>query len=110
MDEFSLTTTTPAGKPVTREVAVSGTMTIHHAAEIKEALLAAFAEADDVRMELTQVTEIDLVGLQLLHSAHQTSVIMGKRFASSGSCGKAVTAAMERAGFSALPAALGIVG
>jgi anti-anti-sigma regulatory factor len=86
MTDFSVTTTTPREAPTVREIGFCGAMTILHAGEIRTAMLEALAEADEVRLEMAQVKEIDLMGLQLLCSAHRTSVSLNKRFILGGCC------------------------
>jgi len=80
MPNFSLKTITTKESPGIREIAISGAMTIHHADEIRTTMLVTLNEAEEVRMLMAQVTEIDLVGLQLLCAAHKTSIAMNKRF------------------------------
>jgi anti-anti-sigma regulatory factor len=99
MTDFSLTTTTPKEAATVREIGISGAMTIHHAGEIRTALLEALDEADEVRMEMARVTEIDLVGLQLLCSAHQSSVAINKRFSLGGCCDIYVKEIIDGSGF-----------
>ncbi len=47
-------------------IAVSGEMTIYSAAELKNRLLAAVAECRAVECDLTEVTDFDSAGVQLL--------------------------------------------
>jgi len=98
MTDFSMTTTTPREAPTVREIVICGAMTIHRAGEIKAAMLEALSEANELRMDMTQVQEIDLVGLQLLCSAHQTSVTMHKRFRLGGDCQTSVLESIQGAG------------
>lgn len=99
MTEFSMTTTTPQEAPMVREIGISGAMTIHHAGEIRTALLDALGTADEIRMEIKQVREIDLTGLQLVCSAHQTSVFMKKQFKIGSGCADSVTSTIKASGF-----------
>lgn len=99
MAEFSMTTITPKEAPMIREIGIRGAMTIHHADEIRSALVEALGTAEEIRMEMTQVQEIDLTGLQLLCSAHQTSVLMHKRFMLCGDCAAPVKEAIYDSGF-----------
>jgi anti-anti-sigma factor len=80
MTGFSMTISTSQEAPTVREITMFGAMTIHHAAEIRTAMLDAFSEADEVRMGMSQVNEIDVVGLQLLCSAHRNSIAVNKLF------------------------------
>jgi len=99
MTDFSMTTATPEEAPTVREICISGAMTIHHAEELRSALLEALGEADEVRMDMKRVEEIDLVGLQLLCSAHQTSIAMNKRFSLGEGCAAAVGETIQNSGF-----------
>lgn len=45
---------------------IDGEMTIYFAAQIKESLLAAMADCNEIEMNLAHVSEIDSSGLQLL--------------------------------------------
>lgn len=99
MSDFSMTTTTPQDAPKARVIGLCGAMTIHHAGEIWTAIKEALAEADEVRMAMAQVKEIDLVGLQLLCSAHRSSVAGNRHFRLVGSCAASVKATIQNAGF-----------
>ncbi|MDA8414044.1 MAG: STAS domain-containing protein [Desulfobacteraceae bacterium] len=99
MSDFSVTTSTPKETPSVKEIGISGPMTIQHAGEIRTVLLEALTEAEEVRMEMAQVTEIDVVGLQLLCSAHRTSAGLNKRFTLGGCNETSVTEAMRMSGF-----------
>ena len=65
-------------------VAVSGPMTIDKIDEIKRDLLEAFQLGKDVELSLAGVTDVDLSGLQLLCSAHRTSLVRGVAFSVTG--------------------------
>jgi hypothetical protein len=80
MTDFSMTTTTPEEAPTVREIAICGGMTIHHACEIRTAILDTLAETDEVWLDLKKLTEIDLVGLQLICSSHRTTMTDRKLF------------------------------
>lgn len=53
----------PAG---TASFAIEGELTIFRAEELKRAILAMFEQPGAVEIDLSQVTEIDLAGVQLL--------------------------------------------
>ncbi|WP_236026044.1 STAS domain-containing protein [Geomonas azotofigens] len=57
---------------------VSGGVTICEASDFREALLAALEAAPEVRVDVSGLTGMDLTGLQLLCSAHQSAVRRGK--------------------------------
>jgi len=62
------------------ELKVSGSVTIAQAAQFKEALLEAFQGADELLVDLSGATGVDLTALQLLCAAHQSCEQAGKRF------------------------------
>ncbi len=62
-------------------IEVSGSMTVQCAAEIRDALIEAFDTGARVVCDLGGVEEIDTAGLQLLCSAHLTSLANSKSFA-----------------------------
>ena len=66
--------------PTVRRLAMAQDMTIYHALEQKLLLLEALAEGQTLELDLSQVTEMDTAGLQLL--------LLAKREA--GKAGKAV--------------------
>lgn len=69
----------------TREVLrIAGPVTVQRAAELKAALVGALAKADQVAIDLSRVTEVDLCGLQLLCSAQRTASQSRKRLAFAG--------------------------
>jgi anti-anti-sigma factor len=57
---------------------IEGELTIYRALELKGALLAAVAQHDAVKVDLSQVTEIDTAGVQLLLLAKRTARLAGK--------------------------------
>lgn len=67
-----------SSQPIT--VRISGEMTVTYAAEIRECLIAAFNGGESVVVDLTDVSEIDVSGLQLLCSAHRSSLSMQKKY------------------------------
>ncbi|QXE91518.1 STAS domain-containing protein [Geomonas subterranea] len=76
MDEVKLERMTdPQGTEILK---VSGGVGICEAGEFREALLLALEAAPEVRVDVTGLTGIDLTGLQLLCSAHQSAVRRGK--------------------------------
>jgi len=58
---------------------VAGSLTIEHAADLRESLMDAFAKGNLVTVDLSQVDAIDLSGLQLMCAAHRTSLGLDKR-------------------------------
>ncbi len=58
-------------------VVLSGEVSITGAAAIREKLLAALGRAADIEVDLSQVTEIDSAGVQLMIAAAREAVIHG---------------------------------
>jgi len=57
-----------------RVLVISGSLTIEHASEFREALIKSLEKASHVMLNMDGVTETDLSCLQLLCSAHRTFV------------------------------------
>ncbi|MEW6520260.1 MAG: STAS domain-containing protein [Thermodesulfobacteriota bacterium] len=99
MEEFAVHQHIPADQPGTRVLAITGSMTIHHGAEIKAALLEAMASADTLQLDLAEVTAIDLIGLQFICSVHRSALAGSKHFSVVKSANPVVAAAAHEAGF-----------
>lgn len=56
-----------------------GDMTIGHVAEIKERLVEAFANAEQVVVDVSAATAVDVAGVQLLCACHRFSCQHGKK-------------------------------
>lgn len=65
-------------------LAVEGEMTIYRAAELKPALLDAVRTLDAPALDLTEVTEFDSAGVQLLLVARREAARLGKRLVLQG--------------------------
>ncbi len=81
-------------------LAVSGEMTIYHAAELKAPLLAAFDGGGDTVLELSRVGEADSAGLQLLLLMRAEAARRGRRLLLAG-VSPAVQEILATAGMSA---------
>jgi anti-anti-sigma factor len=57
-----------------RVLVISGSLTIEHASEFREALIKSLEKASHVMLNMDGVTETDLSCIQLLCSAHRTFV------------------------------------
>jgi ABC-type transporter Mla MlaB component len=79
---------------------VSGDISLQDVAESKTALVAALKTADKVVLETQDISSIDFAGLQLICSAHRTSMRLGKSIAFSAGLPALLTDAAERIGFS----------
>lgn len=65
-------------KQQSSRIAISGELTIYTALELKEKLLAGLAEAEELELDLSEVSEIDAAGLQLLVMIKQEAAVLGK--------------------------------
>ncbi len=61
-------------------IRVSGEMTIYNARELKKGLAEHLFSAKDLVMDLTEVSEMDTAGLQLVVLARKESTSSGRRF------------------------------
>jgi anti-sigma B factor antagonist len=66
-------------KHATAHFALEGEMTIYRAAELKEILLPHIDHASVIEIDLSQVSEIDSAGLQLLIAAKLEAMIRDKQ-------------------------------
>lgn len=99
MTDFSITASTPEDAPTVRAIGICGGLTIHHADEIRIAMMEALSEAAEVRLDLEKVTEIDLVGLQLICSAHRSAITERKHFTVTKGDAAVVSGAADAGGF-----------
>ncbi len=66
------------------QFAIAGEMTIFRAAELKAAMLAEIAQAQEIEIDLSRVTEIDSAGVQLMVAAKLEAILRGKELRFSG--------------------------
>lgn len=62
----------------------AGEMTIYHAAELKPVLVDALGQSDEIELDLSEVTELDTSGVQLLMLAKREALAAGKGLTLSG--------------------------
>lgn len=70
-----------AATTVCSPLVLTGALTIYRAAEIKAQLLTALAREGALQLELGEVEEMDLAGVQLLVLAEREALASGKDFA-----------------------------
>jgi len=73
-------------------------LTVQRILEVKQALAQALSAGTTVTLDLKQVTEVDLTGLQLLCSAHRWAADRGRELAIADP-GPALYGAARRSGF-----------
>lgn len=99
MDELTIESWQDPVAPGTLGMKLTGSVTIAQAAGLKDELVAALAKGCDLRLDVSQVSEIDLTGLQLLEATHRTSVLAGKLFCLEIGGNRAYLDTVEAAGF-----------
>jgi anti-anti-sigma regulatory factor len=80
-------------------LALKGALTIEYATELKSVLLEAIYMKDHLVLSLEEVTEVDLSGLQILCSAHRTSLEQHKQLTLQGARPGSFQQAVKDAGF-----------
>lgn len=99
MAALEVSTTTSEVEPSAVVVSISGSMTVHHAGELKTALLSVLSSDEQICLDLQNVTEVDLTGLQLICATHRSSVQLNKRFCVNSGDNDIVKTASIEAGF-----------
>jgi len=66
------------------KLSLSGEMSIYSAAELKPRLLAYLQDSQSVSFDLTEVSEMDTAGIQLLWLCHKEATEAGKSLAIAG--------------------------
>ena len=61
-----------------QRISLTGEFSIFTAAAIRERILAGFGNADEIEVDLAQVTEIDSAGVQLMVAAKQEAALQHK--------------------------------
>lgn len=81
-------------------LSVVGDMTINQVAGIKERLVKAFNDAEQVMVDLSATTSIDVAGVQLLCACHRFSCQYGKKMRLDLGDNDIVSAFLDEVGFS----------
>jgi anti-anti-sigma regulatory factor len=82
-----------------KTLVLDGECTLDRAVELKSAMLEALGDGGHLALDLEQVTAVDLSFLQILCSAHQTTLNCGQRFILCPRPSTAFIEAAEGAGF-----------
>lgn len=80
-------------------IVINGGLTIEYAAELKKALQQSLKDGESVALDLSNVTEMDLSGLQILCSAHKTSVNLKKTVGLTNETTEVFREAVRRSGY-----------
>ncbi|MEO5339160.1 MAG: STAS domain-containing protein [Magnetococcus sp. MYC-9] len=78
---------------------LSGSLTIQQAMPLKELLLRAVGEVNQLTINMEQVERLDLTALQLLCAAHRDLLKSGKQCVRQGTLPDALQRAVREAGF-----------
>jgi anti-anti-sigma regulatory factor len=79
---------------------IKGELTIAGVTELREAILQGFDEANQLEIDCEEVSEMDFFALQMICSAHRTSVLRKKLLTWSGDKSARVVEVIKKAGFS----------
>jgi len=71
-------------KQQTQRIVITGELTIYTALELKDTLLAVLLTTNNLEIDLSEVSEIDAAGLQLLVMIKQHTALLGKVLRFSG--------------------------
>jgi anti-anti-sigma regulatory factor len=83
-------------------ITLDGDLTLPYAEELKQTIIKAVLDVDELSFAFGDVQAADLSLLQLLCSAHRSAVRLNKKLAFSGVLPKPFTDTVEAAGFSCL--------
>ena len=83
-----------------RILTINGEMTIQNADALKNILIQSLEYENDLVLNLENVTDVDLSGLQLLFSAYKTRMELKKDFTLNGNCPEVFKEAAGDAGYS----------
>lgn len=73
---------------------VSGELTIYHSAQLKDELATQFARGGKLELDLSEVSEFDSAGFQVLALFHREAIAQGKTFRLT-KCSAPVSAALK---------------
>ena len=77
---------------------LSGELTIQNATSLKESLLDALNDVETCELDLTDVSQIDLAGIQVLFAAHKSALNRKKSLSFSGECPELLREAVVTSG------------
>jgi anti-anti-sigma factor len=60
------------------QLPIEGEMTIFIAQQLRDTLMPAIAQSDEIEIDLSRVTEVDAAGMQLMISAKLEAILRGK--------------------------------
>ncbi|WP_243373060.1 STAS domain-containing protein [Geotalea sp. SG265] len=99
MDELKVTVAKGEGTPAALTVNVSGPVSVQNVGDLRAALLQALAGAEQLFINLADVTEIDLAGLQVLCATHRSVLQLNKQLSIATGDNDLIHAVSIEAGF-----------
>lgn len=78
---------------------IQGAATVEAAQELQQALLDGLRSCEELRLDCSAVSEIDFFAVQLICSAHRTSVVWNKSLVFHGEPSAAVKTGIRASGF-----------
>lgn len=94
-----LTLSREAAGDGTGRIKLCGEATIEHVAELRQALLEGFEQWEWLQVDCAEVSAIDFFAVQLLCSAHRSSVVWNKTLTFEGRVPPQVEEGIARTGF-----------
>jgi anti-anti-sigma regulatory factor len=82
---------------------ISPSVTVRTAADFRQSLLDALEADDQIELDITELAEVDLSFVQLVHAAREQARRAGKHIHLLQPAGPALTALLDRAGFLTAP-------
>lgn len=90
--------TTETHNIASKDLILSGSLSLRSASEIRQQILAALDEAETVKLLLQDVEEVDLSFVQIFCSAHRSAVLKGKSLLMQSQLPEVFTNVIEDAG------------
>ena len=81
-------------------ISVKGILDLPNIEKLRDSLANVLIKAETILIDVSEVTFIDLSGIQLIHGITVKSAVMGKRFALKGRPSVEFIHTIERSGFS----------
>lgn len=83
-----------------KEIVWEGDIYIDKVAELRSELLKAFDKYEEIRLEVSKITDFDVAGIQLIYASHKEALIRQKKFEVVGSIYPPLERELRRHGLS----------
>ncbi|MGN7612812.1 STAS domain-containing protein [Magnetococcales bacterium HHB-1] len=80
-------------------LALSGDVTIQYVTDLKKIIVDNYSKVDHLKLDMANVSRIDLAGLQLLCAANRTFLRDNKTFSITGNVPEAVSQSIQETGY-----------